>query len=118
MRREGELDARQRHRRRGVSLARTSLFSRDGSTDSMPDTPELREHYGVPRPCREGLGFPMSHLMMLMDHRSGFLIDCRDSPLATSDLSHDPGDAKRINICKPAMCCWPMSRFVALHIWP
>jgi hypothetical protein len=59
----------------------------DGSTDSMPDTPELREHYGVPRPCREGLGFPMSHLMMLMDHRSGFLIDCHDAHVDTHDAS-------------------------------
>jgi hypothetical protein len=59
----------------------------DGSTDSMPDTPELREHYGVPTPCREGLGFPMSHLLMLMDHRSGFLIDCHDAHVDTHDAS-------------------------------
>jgi len=59
----------------------------DGSTDSMPDTPELRRHYGVPTPCREGLGFPMSHLTMLIDHRSGFLIDCHDAPVDTHDAS-------------------------------
>jgi hypothetical protein len=59
----------------------------DGSTDSMPDTPELRAHYGVPTPCHEGLGFPMSHLMMLMDHRSGFLIDCHDAHVDTHDAS-------------------------------
>lgn len=59
----------------------------DGSTESMPDTPELRAHYGVPTPCREGLGFPMSHLMLLMDHRSGLLIDCHDSHVDTHDAS-------------------------------
>lgn len=62
----------------------------DGSSDSMPDTPELRGHYGVPRPCAEGLGFPMSHLLLLMDHRSGRLIDCTDSPMYTSDMSQTP----------------------------
>lgn len=62
----------------------------DGSTDSMPDAPELREHYGIPLPCREGLGFPMSHLLLLMDHRSGLVIDCVDSPMYTSDMSQTP----------------------------
>ncbi len=59
----------------------------DGTSDSMPDTPELRSHYGVPSRCREGLGFPTAHLLVTMDHRSGLLVDCVDSPLNTSDLS-------------------------------
>lgn len=62
----------------------------DGTSDSMPDTPPLRSHYGVPSGCREGLGFPTSHLLLTMDHRSGLLIDCVDSPLYTSDLSQTP----------------------------
>ena len=65
-------------------------FVIDGTTDSMPDTPELRAHYGVPLPCRAGLGFPMSHLLLLMDHRSGLVVDCVDSPMYTSDLSQAP----------------------------
>jgi hypothetical protein len=56
----------------------------------MPDTPELRSHYGVPSGCRPGLGFPTSHLLVMMDHLSGLLIDCVDSPLSTSDLSQTP----------------------------
>ena len=59
----------------------------DGTSDSMPDTPELRAHYGVPARCREGLGFPAAHLLVTMDHRSGLLVDCVDSPLNASDLS-------------------------------
>ena len=59
----------------------------DGSSDSMPDKPELRSHYGVPGACAEGLGFPTSHLLLLMDHRSGLLIDCRDDPGNTHDAS-------------------------------
>ena len=59
----------------------------DGTSDSMPDTPPLRAHYGVPAGCREGLGFPTSHLLLTMDHRSGLLLDCADAPLNTSDVS-------------------------------
>jgi len=66
------------------------VFVVDGTSDSMPDTPALRSHYGVSSVCRQGLGFPTSHLLMLMDHRSGLLVDCVDSPLSTSDLSQTP----------------------------
>jgi Transposase DDE domain len=59
----------------------------DGSSDSMPDTPELRSHYGVPGACVEGLGFPTSHLLLMMDHRSGLLISCHDAPGNTHDAS-------------------------------
>jgi len=59
----------------------------DGTTDSMPDTPALRAHYGVPSPSREGLGFPAAHLMLLLDHRSGLLIDCHDTHVDTHDAS-------------------------------
>jgi hypothetical protein len=53
----------------------------------MPDTPVLREHYGVPSGCREGLGFPTSHLLLTMEHYSGLLAECVDSPMNTSDVS-------------------------------
>jgi hypothetical protein len=66
------------------------LYVLDGTSDSMPDTPPLRAHYGVPSGCRPGLGFPTSHLLVMMDHRSGLLIDCLDSPLTTSDTSQAP----------------------------
>jgi hypothetical protein len=59
----------------------------DGTSDSMPDTRELRDHYGVPGACRPGLGFPTAHLMLMMDLASGLLIDCIDSPLRTHDAS-------------------------------
>lgn len=62
----------------------------DGSSDSMPDTPELRDHYGVPSGCRPGLGFPTSHLLLLMDHATGLFIDCLDGPMITSDVSQTP----------------------------
>ena len=52
----------------------------DGSSDSMPDSPELRDYYGVPSGCRAGLGFPTSHLLLMMDHRSDLWVDCVDAP--------------------------------------
>jgi hypothetical protein len=66
------------------------LYVVDGTSDSMPDAPPLREHYGVPAGCGPELGFPMSHLLVLLDHRSGLLIDCIDSPRTTSDVSQTP----------------------------
>jgi hypothetical protein len=63
----------------------------------MPDTPELRAHSGVPAGCRPGLGFPTSHLLMLMDHRRGLIVDCVDSPLNTSDLSQTPSAHTHLN---------------------
>lgn len=68
----------------------------DGSGDTMPDTPELRRHYGVPQPCRDGLGFPTSHLLLLMDQRSGLFIDCVDHPMYTSDVSDTPRMHERL----------------------
>lgn len=62
----------------------------DGTSDTMPDTPTLRRHYGVSGRCGEQLGFPTSHLMLLLDHRSGLLIDCIDSKINTHDASIVP----------------------------
>lgn len=62
----------------------------DGTSDTMPDTPQLREHYGVSGRCRQELGFPTSHLMLLLDHRSGLLLDCIDSKINTHDASVVP----------------------------
>jgi DDE family transposase len=65
------------------------LYGVDGSSDSMPDVPELRSHYGVPG-VKPELGFPASHLLLMMDHRSGLLIDCQDAHCHISDASLAP----------------------------
>src|SRR5688500_16221173 len=39
-------------------------FHVDGSTFSMPDTPELRKAFGMPPSQRPGCGFPMAHLLV------------------------------------------------------
>src|SRR5450432_1848653 len=40
-------------------------FHIDGSTFSMPDTPELQEAFGLPSGPKEGCAFPVAHLLTL-----------------------------------------------------
>jgi hypothetical protein len=88
----------------------------DGTSDSMPDTPELRGHYGVASGCAPTLGFPTSHLLLTMDHRSGLLVDCIDSPMNTHDARRS--HRRRTRTCKPATCCWATSRLPVMRTWP
>jgi len=76
------------------------LFLLDGSSFSMPDTPELQETFGQPGMQTPGCGFPVAHLLCLFDARRGYLLRGTAAPLRTHDLKqaaalHDelrPGD--------------------------
>lgn len=63
------------------------LFLVDGSSFSMPDTPELQAHFGQPGGQLPGCGFPVAHLMMLCHAASGMIQDVLSAPLRTHDLS-------------------------------
>jgi hypothetical protein len=63
------------------------VFLLDGSSFSMPDTPELREHFGQPSTQAAGCGFPVAHLMTLFDARRGYLLRAGTRPLETHDMS-------------------------------
>lgn len=63
------------------------VFLLDGSSFSMPDTPELREHFGQPSGQAAGCGFPVAHLMTLFDARRGYLLRVSSRPLETHDMS-------------------------------
>ncbi|MEK6216833.1 MAG: IS4 family transposase [Boseongicola sp.] len=63
-------------------------FLLDGSSFSMPDTPELQEHFGQPGVQRKGCGFPVAHLLAMFHARTGFLIEALASPLRTHDMKH------------------------------
>jgi hypothetical protein len=65
-------------------------FHIDGSTFSMPDTPELRKAFGMPSGQEPGCGFPVAHLLMLFSASTGMLIDSWASPLRTGDLAETP----------------------------
>jgi hypothetical protein len=62
-------------------------FLIDGSSASMPDTPELQEAYGQPGSQKPGCGFPVMHLLALFDAANGFVLDLVTAPLRTHDMS-------------------------------
>jgi hypothetical protein len=62
------------------------LFLIDGSSFSMPDTPELQQEFGQPSGQKKGCGFPVAHLLALFDARAGTLLDVRASSWRIHDL--------------------------------
>lgn len=62
-------------------------FHVDGSTFSMPDTPELRQAFGMPGGQAPGCGFPVAHLLVLFNAATGLLLDAFAAPLRTGDVA-------------------------------
>lgn len=62
-------------------------FAIDGSSFSMPDTPELRKAFGQPRAQARGCGFPVAHLLVMFNVATGLLLDAVASPMRTGDVS-------------------------------
>jgi hypothetical protein len=63
------------------------LWHMDGSGCSMPDTPQLQEHFGQPGGQSVGCGFPVAHLMTLFHAATGCLLRIVSAPLRTHDMS-------------------------------
>jgi hypothetical protein len=63
-------------------------FHVDGSSFSMPDTPELQEEFGQPGNQKPGCGFPIAHLLTLFHAHTGFLLKALAAPLRTHDMHH------------------------------
>jgi hypothetical protein len=63
------------------------VFVTDGSGLSMPDTPELREHFGQPSGQKPGCGFPVAHLLALFHVGTGMLMEVVTAPCYTHDMS-------------------------------
>jgi hypothetical protein len=59
----------------------------DGSSASMPDTPELQACFGQPGGQRPGCGFPVTATLMLMHAASGAIGDLLVRPLRVHDMS-------------------------------
>lgn len=62
-------------------------FLVDGSSFSMPDTPELRAHFGQPGNQAKGCGFPVAHLLALFHAGTGLLLEVLAAPMRTHDIS-------------------------------
>jgi hypothetical protein len=59
----------------------------DGSSFSMPDTDELRDEFGQPSGQKPGCGFPVAHLLLLTDMRTGYIRRAMPAPCRTHDMS-------------------------------
>jgi hypothetical protein len=68
-------------------MGRHRVFHIDGSTFSMPDTPELCAAFGLPHGPKPGCGFPTAHLLVLFHAQTGLLLDAWASPLRTGDIA-------------------------------
>ncbi len=57
----------------------------DGSSFSMPDTDELRRHFGQPVAQKPGCGCPVARLLVGVDATTGMLLRAAAAPLLTHD---------------------------------
>ncbi len=63
------------------------LFFIDGSSFSMPDTPQLQAHFGHPTGQRPGCAFPSAHWLVMLHAGTGMITQMLASPLRTHDMS-------------------------------
>jgi hypothetical protein len=59
----------------------------DGSSFSMPDTPELQAEFGQPSGQRPGCGFPIAKFLALFDLATGMLLRIEPAPLRSHEMS-------------------------------
>ena len=62
-------------------------FLIDGSTFSLPDTPERQEELANRSGQRPGCGFPVAHLLALFHAGTGFLLEVLAAPWHTHDMA-------------------------------
>jgi hypothetical protein len=63
------------------------VYFLDGSSFSMPDTPELQAEFGQPGGQAPGCGFPTAHLLVCCEAGTGYLRRVLAAPLRTHDLA-------------------------------
>lgn len=62
-------------------------FLVDGSSFSMPDTPELRSHFGLPDGPKPGCSFPVAKILATFHAGTGTLTDVIAAPLRSHEMS-------------------------------
>jgi hypothetical protein len=62
----------------------------DGSSFSMPDTPELQAAFGQPGNQRPGCGFPVARWLALFDVATGMLLRSATAPLRWHEMARCP----------------------------
>ena len=68
----------------------------DATNFSMPDTPELQACFGQPGQQKKGCGFPVAHVLMLFNARTGLSVDAITGPLRTHEMSLASGTHGRM----------------------
>jgi len=63
------------------------LWRVDGTGVSMPDTPELRDHFGQPKKQPTGCGFPVASLVVRVHAGTGMLLDMIIGPLVRHEMA-------------------------------
>jgi hypothetical protein len=63
----------------------------DGSSFSMPDTPELQKHFGQPGGQKRGCGFPVAKILALFHAGTGTLFRVTAAPLRSHEMAHVDG---------------------------
>lgn len=63
------------------------VFHLDGSSFSMPDTPELGAYFGQPGGQKPGCGFPVAHWLVMLHAGTGMITKMLAAPLRTHDMS-------------------------------
>ncbi len=60
------------------------VFHVDGSSFSMPDTPQLQAHFGQSRLKKAGCGFPVAHWLVMLHAGTGMITKMLTAPLLDS----------------------------------
>jgi hypothetical protein len=58
----------------------------DGSSFSMPDTPELQKRFGQPSGQKPGCGFPVAKILALFHAGTGLLLEMIPTPLRSHEM--------------------------------
>ena len=95
----------------GLWLGRRVFFV-DGSSFSMPDTPQLQLHFGQPPGQRPGCGFPVAHWLVMMHMSTGMITRMLTSPLRTHDMKrmaqlHPELQNRDVLVADRGFCSYP-----------
>jgi len=63
------------------------VFHVDGSSFSMPDTPQLQAYFGQPGGQKPGCGFPVAHWLVMLHAGTGMITKMLAAPLRTHEMS-------------------------------
>jgi hypothetical protein len=91
------------------------LILADGSSFSMPDTPELRGDFGQSTKAEPGCGLPVAHLMVVVHSAPGLLLGCLAAPLHSHDMGlvawvHPHLEARNVLLADLGCCSFAAQR--------